>query len=456
MLTGLGASQELFESITIDSHVLVFSIGLAIVASVLSGLFPALHAVRRVQHDVLKAGGRRDSMSGPAHTRLSHTLIVGEVALSLILLVGASLFVESFRNLLEADGGFDTSQILAVRVEMEEEGAAPSESTSRRVGDLVDRLEALPGVTHVAAAGLMPLRDGGVRIAVIREGFAGRPDADPTVLLGGVTSNFFGVLNVPILRGRTFSDVEDRSRSAVAVVNETMARRLWPDGNAIGRRFRKADKGDVWFTVVGVSEDILTWDLSNRPLPSAYVPYANAPAREPGLFIRASGDPSLVARPARAAIRALEPALPILDMLTMTDVHYLTLSRNRTLAWLFVALAAVALLLGAAGVYGVLSYFVSQRTYEIGIRAALGADPATLVRLFVRQGMAMTLAGIVLGLAGAWVLARVVRGQLYEVSATDPHSLASVALLLSGIGFLASYVPARRAAAVDPLIAIRE
>jgi putative ABC transport system permease protein len=457
LLLGGDASPEMLADISIDRQVLLFTIGLALVTSILSGLLPALHAVRRVRHDVLKAGGRGDAMAGPSHTRLSHALIVGEVALALILLVGASLFVQSFRNLLSAEGGFDTSRILTLTIEMEADGEVPSESTARRVNDLLDRLRALPGATHVAAANLMPLRDAGLRAVVIPDHFQGRADEAPTVALGGVTSDFFGVLDVAILQGRPFTDAEGRSRSAVAVVNKTMARSLWPGADAVGRRFgRSTGTGTIWFTIVGVSDDILNWDLSDRPIPTAYVPHVYVPVREPALFIRTAGDPTLVARPARAAIFAAEPTLPTLDVSTMTEVHHAALSRNRTLASLFVVLGAIALLLGATGVYGVLSYFVSLRTHEIGIRAALGADRRMLVGLFVRRGLSITLVGVAFGLAGAWALARVVRGQLHDVSATDPLTFAGVALLLMLVGLLATYLPARRAAAVDPLVAIRE
>ena len=171
--------------------------------------------------------------------------------------------------------------------------------------------------------------------------------------------------------------------------------------------------------------------------------------------MRATGDPALLAQPARAAIRDLDPTLLVFEVLTMTDVHNLAFSRNRTLAWLLIVVAGIALLLGAIGVYGVLSYFVSQRTHEIGIRSALGADRRALVRLFVRQGMTMILGGVGLGLAGAWALTHVVRGQLHDVSATDPLSFVGVPIFLGLVGFLAAYLPARRAAAVDPLIAMR-
>ena len=450
------ASPELAASIAIDHQVLIFTAGLGLMASLLSGLLPALHAVRRVRYDVLKEGAHHDT-SGPPHTRLSHALIVGEVALALILLVSAALLMQSFRNLLDADGGFDTSQILAGSVEVAEDGVEVSASASLRVSELVETLEALPGVTNAAAANLMPLRDGGVRAAVIPDQDGVLSGNPPTVLLGSVTAGFFEVLNVPIVQGRAFTDVEGRSRSAVAIVNTTMARRLWPNEDAIGRRFRPAsDRNGVWFTVVGVAEGILTWDLSNRILPAAYLPYPYIPEREPRLLLRTAGDPALVAPSVRAAINAFDPAMAVLGMRTMTEIHYDALSRQETLADLLAVLGGIALLLAATGVYGVLSYFVSQRKYEIGIRAALGADRRSLVRLFVRQGMSMTLGGTVLGLAGASALARVLRGRLHEVSPTDPVSFAGAALLLVGIAVVASYLPGRRAASVDPLVAIRE
>jgi putative ABC transport system permease protein len=456
LLLGGRASPEMYAVISIDSRVLIYTIGLAILASLLSGLLPGLHVVRRLQHTMLKTGGGRDDTSGPPHRHLSHALVIVQVTLSMVLLVGALLFVQSFRNALEAEGSFDTSQILAVSVEIVEEGAEASQSAHYAVNELVDRLGALPGVTYIAAANFLPLLDGGAPIAVVPDNSQMLPDKAPTVLLGGVTSDFFGVLNVPIVRGREFTDAEGRSRSRVAIVNKTMAGRLWPDEDPIGRRFRRAaDEDEGWFTIIGVSDDILTWDLSNRPQPTAYVLYSHVPVAEPVLFIRASGDPSLLAPSARAAIHAVDPTLPILDVRTMTEVHYFALSRQQTLASLLAVVGGIALLLGATGVYGLLSYFVSQRTYEIGIRAALGADRRTLLHLFVRQGMTMTGVGVALGLVGAWALARFLRGLLHDVNPTDPLSFAGIALLLLTVGFLASYLPARRAADVDPLIAIR-
>ena len=237
-------SQDLAEQFPIDVNVLAFTIGLAVLTTVLSGLMPAVQAARRVQHDVLKAGGR-DSTSGPLHTRLSAFLIVGEVALSLILLVGASLFVRSFLNLLKAEGGFETSRIMTMSVEMKATGATKSpEAVARRVDDLVARLQALPGVTSVAAANLMPLGGGGVRREVVPEGQTAARWR-PTVVVGSITPHFFRVLEVPLLEGRTFTDVEGRAGATVAVVNRTMADGSGRMGSAIGRRFRQTTGTDA-------------------------------------------------------------------------------------------------------------------------------------------------------------------------------------------------------------------
>jgi putative ABC transport system permease protein len=457
LLLGERVSPDLDRFISIDANVVMFSIGLAFLTSVLSGLVPALHAVGRLQQSVIGEGGSRNAAAGPAHTHLSQALVVVQVSLCLMLLVGASLLIKSFRNALQAEGGFDTSAILAVTVESAEDGARVTESVAASVTAIVERLAAVPGVTHVAAANLMPLRDGGTRGAVVPDAGHVGVDKPPTVLVGGVTGEFFQVLGVPIRLGRSFTDAEGRSPSPVAVVNNTMARRLWPDQNPVGRRFRRvADEDGRWFTVVGVSDDILTWDLSDRPQPTAYLPYAHVAVREPRLLIRADGEPSRLAPSIRTAIHEFDSTLPILDVRTMTEVHYAALARTEMLASLFVALGVIALVLGAAGVYGVLSYFVSHRTQEIGIRAALGADRGALVRLFVRRGMLLTVIGIACGLMGAWALSRVVRGRLHDVSASDPTSFTGVTVLLLAVGLVASYLPARRAAHVDPLTAIRE
>jgi hypothetical protein len=270
-----------------------------------------------------------------------------------------------------------------------------------------------------------------------------------------VTSQFFDVLGVPVVQGRALSEAEARTTAPIAVINRRMAERLWPGESAVGRRFRPTAR-DLWFTVVGVSENILNWDLSDRPLPTAYIPFPHVADRDPRLLFRTAGEPAAAAAALRAAIYDAAPSIPILNLSTMTEVHRMALARNVTLARLFGVLGGIALLLGAVGVYGVLSYFVTQRTAEIGIRAALGAQPRSLVAMFVKQGITVAAIGLAAGIPAAWAVARVLRGRLYNVSAPDALIFASVGVLLLAVAFVAAFLPARRAAAVDPLVALRQ
>ncbi len=442
--------------LSIDGRALTFTMGLAILTSLLSGLAPALHAIRDEARDALIETGRASTVSRP-QKHLRNLLVVGEVALSLVLLVVASLFMRSFMNLLQAEGGFDTSSIMSLRFEMPEHRYDSPDAMVRRVEDVVARIGWLPGVESVAASNLTPLRGGGNRSTVILEGTGNTTAETVTILYGGVTFQFFETLNVPLVRGRSFTDAEARTRSAVAIVNRRMADRLWPDQDVLGRRFRlAADPSGVWFTVIGISRDVSNWDLSNRPLPSAYLPYSHVAAADPRVLIRTTGDPMLTAGPARAAIRAADPALPVFAVQSMAEVHRLSFWRQELLGLLLTIFGAIAMLLAVVGVYGVMSYVTSQRTREIGVRMALGAERRDVVRLIVWEGMALILGGIGLGLAGAFGAMRVIRGQLYEVSPSDPFSFAGVALLLAGVGLVASYAPAYRAAGVDPVASLRD
>ena len=332
LMLGPSASPEIYDATSIDATVVMFSIGLAVLASVLSGLLPAAHAVRRLQVDLLRAAGRTDVAAGPRHSVLSRVLIGVQVSLAMILLVSSAVFFKSFRTTLRAEGGFDTSRILSIALETAEDGAQPDERSLQRLFAVLDRVGGVPSVEHAAAATLMPLRDAGVRTGV--ELSAARPGTPPTILIGGITSEFFNVLGVPIVQGRGLTDAETRSLAPVAVINRRMAQRLWANENPIGQRFRPVDS-ETWFTVVGVSESILNWDISDRPQPTAYVPIPHVPDSEPRLFLRTAGDPALAAQPARAAIYQASPDTPVLGVLTMTDVHHMALSRHQTLGRLF-------------------------------------------------------------------------------------------------------------------------
>jgi predicted permease len=446
------AGADIYEGTRIDVSVLLYTIALALLATVLAGLLPAAFGVRRLDVDVLRSG--RIHAGGVRHAVVSRILVGAQASLAMILLVGALVFLKSFRTTMRADGGFDTSRILVLHLETVNELDDPGEPSVRRLFGIVDRAAAVPGVRQVAAANLVPLRDGGARTSIVIDA-AAQPPTPPAILLGGVTAQFFDVLGVPVVRGRALTDAESRSTSPVAVINRRMAERLWPGESAVGRRFKPVAR-DVWFTVVGVAENILNWDLSDRPLPTAYVPYPHVADRDPRLLVRTAGDPAAAAPALRAAIYEASPSTPILNVSTMTDVHRMALGRHVTLARLFGVLGGIALLLGAVGVYGVLSYFVSQRTAEIGIRAALGADPRSLVTLFVKQGIVVAGIGLAAGVPAAWVVARVLRGRLYNVSPPDAPIFLVVSALLLAVALVAAYVPSRRAAAVDPLVALRQ
>jgi len=321
----------------------------------------------------------------------------------------------------------------------------------------VQRVEALPGVQAVTASNFIPLGGGGGFDAASIEGLSMRQGEEPVVFCAGVSPHFLQTLNTPILSGRHFTDREGMSRSAVAVVNETMAHRLWPNQDPIGRRLRfVSDRSGTWFVVIGVMRDVYNSDIDEGPVPSVYVPYPYRPATNTGLTIRTTGDSALLAASVRQAVHAADPHLPIFDLRTMEEVRLAGFWHHRLLGSMFSIFGAAALLLAVTGVYGVLSYVVSQRVHEIGLRMALGAERREVVGLVVRHGLSLTVTGVAFGLIGAFAVTRVLRAQLYGVSPTDPLSFAGLAAALMLVGFLASYLPARRAAAVDPIVALRQ
>jgi putative ABC transport system permease protein len=439
----------------IDGRVLAYTTGLSLVTSLVFGLAPAVAAVRGNPLGAVRSSGR-EATAGRSQTRLRHSLVVAEVAISMILLVGGSLFTRSFVNMLEAEGNFDIEPLLTLQLDLGADRYAAPGAALEALNRVVARLSALPGVEAVAASSFMPLRRGGGRAAAVVDGVGANGDAVP-ILRGGVTPGYFDAIDMPLLQGRAFTAAEGRNRSAVAIVNRRMVDQLWPDGTALGERFRLVeDRDGPWYTVVGISRDIATWDLSSRPRPGAYLPYPHVAATIPLVLVRSAGNPTNLGGPARAAIREFDANLPVVNVRTMDAIHRETFWRQRLAVGSFSLFGLVAVFLAAIGVYGVLSNVVSERTREIGVRMAVGASHGDVIGLVVRQGMALAVAGIVFGLAGSLMITRVLRGQLYQVTTTDPLSLMGTALLLAAIGWCASYAPARRAAGTDPMVSLRE
>ena len=442
----------------VSPRVIAYTIALSAATGLVFGLAPALQAGRLNLQEALRDGARGSGQSG-RRARVRNTLVILEVAMALILLVGASLFVRSFLNLRGASPGFDTAPLLTVRFFMAGESYAGGEQRAQRVEDITRRIEALPGVTAAFASNFVPLDAGGGSGRAIVDGRTFEKGEEPSVLFTAVTPHLYKTMGLPLLKGRDFTDGEGGGSTPVAIVNETMAKRLWPDKEAVGGRFRliDSDEADDWFTVIGVAPDIRMFDMDDDTpdFSVAYVPYRYGSFANIGVTIRAAGDPVSLAAPVREAIRASDPGLPIFNLRTMEDLRREGFWQYRLFGFMFAIFGAAALLLAGVGVYGVLSFSVSQRTQEMGVRIALGASKSDVMQLVVRQGLVLALAGVALGVLGAFAITRVIQSMLYNVTPTDPISFGGVALFLAAIAVLASYLPARRATAVDPIVALR-
>jgi len=381
---------------------------------------------------------------------------VAQVALSLVLLVGASLFVRSFLNLKDERGGLETSHLMSMRIYLPAGRYEKDADMSRRVEDVVRRLETLPGVEAVSASNSIPLGDGGGfgRIAVDGKDFP--RGEEPNVFWAGVGPHLLQTLGLKPVSGRSFTDAEGFSLSHVALVNQMFATKLWPGQDPVGRRFRLLDGDNTeWLSVIGVVADFKNEDIDDKMQPAAYLPYPYQASRNTGLIIRTRFDPVQVVADARREIRASDPDLPVFDIYTLEQVRQQGVWEYRFMGGMFTVFGVIALFLAAIGVYGVLSYSVSQRVREIGVRVALGAQDGDVMRLVLRQGLLLALFGIVFGLPLAFGASQVIKGVLYNVSPNDPVSFGLISAVLAAIAALASYMPARRALDVDPLDAIR-
>ena len=441
----------------ISARGITYTIVVAALTGLVFGLAPALQAGRLNLQEALRDGARGSGQSGK-RARLRNGLVIVEVAMALILLVGASLFVRSFLNLQSASPGFDTKPLLTARFFMSGGSYATDDLKAQRVEDVARRIEALPGVTSVFASNFVPLDAGGGSGKAIVDGRAFPPGEEPTILFTAVTPHLYKTMGMPILRGRDFTDSEGVGKTPVAVINETMAKKLWPGADAVGRRFRLVERdANEWFTVIGVGPDIRMFDMDDDTpdFSVAYVPYRFSGFANIGVTVRAAGDPAGLAGAVRNAIRSSDSTLPIFNIRTMEDLRREGFWQFRLFGFMFGIFGAAALFLAGVGVYGVLTFSVSQRTQEMGVRIALGAKQSDVLRLVVRQGVTLAAVGVLLGLVGAFGITRVIRSLLYNVTPTDPLSFGGVALFLAAIAVLASYLPARRATNVDPIIALR-
>jgi putative ABC transport system permease protein len=426
----------------------------AALAAVL-GLAAGAHITDRSVADSLRAGTRTGA--GVSRARLRRALVVGEVAVSLALLVGALLLTRSLARMERADPGFEANGVLTLRVSLPKSRYPSDSSIARFHEQLHATLGTLPGVTSSASVLTPPLSDENMFTAITIEGQPAPPGQAMHAHRQAVTPGYFSVLRIPVLNGRTFTAADDASAPPVAIVTSALARNRWPNQSVVGRRFKlgQADSKERWITVIGVARDVKQFGVREGTTEGIYLPFAQSPPRTATIALRVEGEPTALAAPARRIIRGLDPELAVFGVEAMTHTLARSIWQPKLQSLLVGTFAVIALVLAAVGVYGVVAYAVAQRTREIGVRMALGAQRSAVLRLVIAQGVRLTLAGVALGLIGSFAGARLLQGLLFGVGAHDPLTFAGVPILLALVAVIACYLPARRAASVDPAIALR-
>jgi putative ABC transport system permease protein len=441
----------------IDLRVLGFTLLLALLTTLIAGLAPAWQASKPDLNEALKEEAR--GAAGSSGRRFRSLLVVAEVAVSVVLLVGAGLMIKSFIRLQRVDAGFDPHNLLTMEVTLPPARYGQNQQQIAFFQEALERVKTLPGVQSAGAVQDLPFRFNEMSFPVTLEGPPAAPEAQrPKAVYRAVTDDYFRTLGIPLLGGRWFSAQDDLHSLPVVVVNQAMARRFWPDQDPLGKRIRFGEPDDPAYTVVGVVGDIKHMGLDADEGAVIYQPHAQkrfAWLRWMTLVVRTGGEPSSLAAAVRSRIQEADKDQPVYNVATVEQLLTKSIAQPRFSTLLLGVFALLALNLTAIGVYGVVSYTVAQRTREIGLRMALGAQVRDVMRLVMGQGLKLVLLGVAIGLAGAGALSRVMKSLLFGVSATDPAIFAIISVLLTGVALLACYLPARRAARVDPMIALR-
>jgi len=451
--------------ISIDGRVLWFTLATALLTGVAFGLIPALQCSRTELTTALKESSR-NMTAGFGRHRARGLLVVTEVALSLVLLVGAGLMIKSFWRLQATDPGFDPERVLTFRLSLPESRYPEPQRVTAFYEDLLGRLGRLPGVATAGATHALPVSGmGGERPLLIAGAPRPEPGKEPTAQYRLVSPGYFRAMGIPLVQGRDFGEQDRGPAPGVVIINQALARRFWPAGDALGKRISLGGYPDLWGEVVGVVGDVRHWGQASEAPPEMYWDFSQGwLGRSPTLLrlrrsltvvARSSADVRGHAGEVRREVAAIDPELPLSSVETMEERLGASLAGPRLSTLLIGIFAAVALALAAVGVYGVMSYAVTERTHEIGVRMALGARRSDVIKMVVGQGLRLALAGVAVGLAAALAVTRVLTRLLFEVGATDPATFASIAALVVGVAALASYLPARRATRVDPMVALR-
>ena len=448
-------------AVSLDRWVLFFTLAVSLVTGLLFGIVPALRTAKLDLRETLNESSR-GSTAGPGHHRIRGALVAGEIAMAMLLLVGAGLLLRSFSRLQDIPPGFQADHLLVADLPLSLTAYAKPEQRFQFFDRIVERVKSLPGVRSAGAASFLPVSGGG---GLLHFNIYGRPPKSPHDYIATgyrtTTPNYFETLGMPLAEGRFFTAADTEKAPAVVVINATMAKTYFPGENPLGKRLQvgATPESDVpWMEVVGVVGDVRQ-GLDLDPKAEMYLPYRQAdqllPVFQLSIVLRTATDPMLQASALRSALAEIDPNQPLVRVRTMEENMAATVAQPRFRTWLIGIFAGLALILAGVGVYGVMSYTVTQRTSEIGIRVTLGAQPEDVFRIVVGEGLRLALTGVGAGMLGALALTRLLRSFLYGVSAYDPLTFVGVALILTLVAVAASFFPARRATLVDPMVALR-
>jgi putative ABC transport system permease protein len=460
-ISGLGyllhANSLQTMGVRMDLSVFLFAAVIIVLVAFAFGLIPALQATRPDVHETLKEGGRSATSTSAQH-RLRGALAIAETALALVLLVGAGLMLKSLYHLIQVSPGFQPARLLYMEMDLRTDQYSKDPAILNFWQQVLDRVRVIPGVESAALGTDVPLTGTHRRSDITIEGLpTPGPGEFPHPDRHTISAAYITTMGIPLLRGRNFSDADNETAPDVALVNSTMARRFFTDGDPIGKRFLWGHPGEdeKWITIVGVVADTKLYGLDNPARLEVYSPYRQRPSADMNLVVRSAVDPASLTSSIRAAVATIDKDQPIFDVHTMQQLVDDSISTRRLTLVLLGIFSALALILAAIGIYGVMAYSVALRTQEIGIRMALGAQQKDVLRLILGQGSRIALFGVGIGLTAAAALARLLSSLLFSVSPSDPVTFAAVAILLVAVALLACYIPARRALRVDPIIALR-
>ncbi len=442
---------------SVNTAALLFTLVVSVCAGILFGLAPALHVLRFDLFHSLKEGGRT-ATDGAGRSRIRSLLVISEVSLAVVLLIGASLLLESIVRLTRVPPGFDPHGLLVFNVSLPSVRYGKPEQSADFYAPLLERLRTLPGVKSASGVEPLPLSDDIIRTSFQIDGHPVPRSEEPRTQFRTVGLNYFQTMRIPLLAGRDFTARDDRHATPVVIINQTLARKFFPNEDPIGKRIKpgvSASGTSVMREIVGVVGDVKHRNLWQQADPESYVPYDQVPLGTMYVTVRTEGDPLALLPAVREQVKALDTELPVYGARPMEKYLADSVAQRRFTSLLCSVFAGAGLLLAVIGLFGVVSYSVEQRTHELGVRMAIGAEKTDILRLVIGQGMGMTVVGIMIGLVGTLGISWVLKSQLFGISATDPFTFLGVAFVLSLVAFAACYVPARRAARVDPMVALR-